>query len=489
MMPALFHHLPPEELGVWLLLGQSWAVMGIFDLGFGFTLTRRIAMAKGKSGGDPNSALTEETLNEIADLVACGRRIYRIMAGGVFLVTWTLGFFYLRNLDFHGLNHATVWTAWTVLCASQGLSVWASVWTCLLQGVGYVGWDALFGSIINATMLISQIIAVLCGGGLVSLSIIAALSSLIQRGVIRTFALRRRPELFALRGRWNPALVRGMVGISIRSWLTAVGGALVYNSDGFFIASSQGAENIPAFRAAFIVVLNVHMLAGVFASSSFVFISHLWQAGQIAEVQRILRRNFHLGMSIMVCGSAAILAAGDSLFNLWLGHGNYVGLLIMAIFTAMFILEQQTFIISIACRATEQESFGGWMMASGLLKFLLAFLLMRLFGLAGLAAATLLAQLLTAHWFAPYHSFRRLQISLRSYLAHMAGPCAVVFTAALCVSYTAVTLLKEESDWIKLILASLGSGTVLIVALWRLVLDPNQQARIINYLQLRLRLS
>ena len=76
LMPVLFRHLPKEELGVWLLLGQSWAALGILDLGFGVTFTRRIAFAKGKSGGDSNSPLTEESTREIADLVATGRRAF-----------------------------------------------------------------------------------------------------------------------------------------------------------------------------------------------------------------------------------------------------------------------------------------------------------------------------------------------------------------------------------------------------------------------------
>src|SRR5881397_3610856 len=122
LMPVLFRHLPKEELGVWLLLGQSWAAMGILDLGFGVTLTRRIALAKGKSGGDPNAPLTSETLREIADLVECGRRIYRVMAFGVFAVAWALGFFYLRHLQLQNLSHTSVWLAWTILCACQGVT-------------------------------------------------------------------------------------------------------------------------------------------------------------------------------------------------------------------------------------------------------------------------------------------------------------------------------------------------------------------------------
>src|SRR4051794_29460896 len=72
LMPVLFHHLPKEELGVWLLLGQSWAAMGILDLASGAPPPRRIALAKGKSGADLNAPLTPETLREIADLVECG---------------------------------------------------------------------------------------------------------------------------------------------------------------------------------------------------------------------------------------------------------------------------------------------------------------------------------------------------------------------------------------------------------------------------------
>src|SRR5205814_5502212 len=111
-------------------------------------------------------------------------------------------------------------------------------------------------------------------------------------------------------------------------------------------ASLQGAPQIPAYRAAFLVVLNLHMLAGVFASSSVVFISHLWQAGQIGEVQRIVERNLRLGLCIILCGSAAVLIAGKTLFDIWLGPSNYVGGAIVAIFVVTFVLEQQTYIIS-----------------------------------------------------------------------------------------------------------------------------------------------
>src|SRR5260370_42031891 len=74
VMPVLFGHFSKEELGVWLLLAQSWAMLGMFDFGFGLILTRRIALAFGKMAATPSGPLPEQTIAEISDLVATGRR-------------------------------------------------------------------------------------------------------------------------------------------------------------------------------------------------------------------------------------------------------------------------------------------------------------------------------------------------------------------------------------------------------------------------------
>src|SRR5882724_4772072 len=121
LLPVLFRHLPKEELGVWLLLGQSWAALGIFDLGFGVTLTRRIAFAKGKSGSDPGATLTDETLREIADLVETGKHVCRALAVFAFVFSMGAGFFYLRTLHLGNVPFPQVWLAWSVICLSQAL--------------------------------------------------------------------------------------------------------------------------------------------------------------------------------------------------------------------------------------------------------------------------------------------------------------------------------------------------------------------------------
>ncbi|MBA3832897.1 MAG: lipopolysaccharide biosynthesis protein [Chthoniobacterales bacterium] len=475
ILPVLFRHLPKEELGVWLLLGQSWVAMGILDLGVSVTLTRRIALAKGKSGPDPDAPLTPESLRDIADLVASGRRIYYVMAGGVFLVSWIAGFFYLRNLHLHNLSHATVWIAWTILCASQALNLLAVVWDCLLLGVGYVGWDALVASFISAMTLAAQIIAVLLGGRLIALASIATAGALSSRFITRWLARRRRPELFRLRGRWNREVLRGLPHTAFRAWLTALGTALVFNSDQFFIAASRGAENIPAFRAAYILVHNITVLAVTFGLASSVFVSHYWQAGDLAAVRRLVERNARLGLLIMLCACAFLLTVAQGLFELWLGPGNFIGYRILAVFLAYETFEAHSYIISTSSRATDDEAFGFSSLAAGLLKIGLAFALLNRFGLLGLALATMLALLLTNHWYAVYRGLKRLQLPLFRYGKDVVVPSLLWALAALLLANAASRLLNDFPAVLRIIGAAGATGAVFFSAFACFVLTQQER--------------
>ncbi len=215
LLPVLFRNLPKEELGVWLLLGQTLAGAAVLDLGFSATLTRRIALAKGKSGSDPSATLTDDTRREIANLLATGKRAYSVIAVIAFIAAWSAGIAYLLQLDYSQLSPQTAVLAWSILCLSQAILLWATLWTCLLQGVGYVGWEALLATLANAGTLAVQIVVVLMGGGLVSMAVVAAAGSITQRLLLFGFARRNRPELFTLQGAWDGSAFRSMVRPSL----------------------------------------------------------------------------------------------------------------------------------------------------------------------------------------------------------------------------------------------------------------------------------
>lgn len=475
LMPVLFRTLPKEELGVWLLLGQSWATLGILDLGFGVTLTRRIAFAKGRSGSDPNIPLSGTTRAEIADLVATGMRIYRVLSGFAFTVSFGLGFIYLRTLELDAVSLPSVWLAWGALCLSQALTVWATPWTCLLQGVGYVGWDAILASFVAALMLIGQIIAALCGGGLVSLAIVAAGGALGQRAVILTFARRKRPELFELKGTWHGDVFRGMVPLASRAWLTALGSGLLLYSDQFVITSMEGASELPAYRAAWVLVHNLTVVATTFGMASGVFVSHLWQVNDLKEVHRIMERNVRFGWLTMLGGAGVLLFAGDSLFSLWIGPGNFIGYPILIAFLVTETLEAQSYIVSCAARATGDEAFAWSYLLAGGLKLGLSIVLARQYGLIGVALGTVIALLLTNHWYVPWRGMRSIRYSRWLLIGRTVVPCAVWFAALAVVLKLCQVEMAAFGSLFKLTTTITITAIAFLAALPWLVLDSAQR--------------
>ncbi len=484
LMPILFHHLHKEELGIWLLLAQSSALIVILDFGLTPVLTRRIALAKGKSGSDPDVALTDETRREIADLVHTGKVLFHGLALTTFLVSSISGLFYLRGLHLSTLSVTVVWLAWGILCLSQAFNMWGQVWNCLLNGVGNVGWDAVLGCFIAIATMLAQITALFCGGGVVALAVVTAVGLFAQRYILLGFSRLRRPDVFAVRGRFDMRLVRDMFSPALRAWATGLGIILVLNTDQFFIASLTTAGQIPAYRAAFLVFYNLNILSVTAANASQVFISHLWQAGELAEVHRLVRRNLRLGLGMMAAGGACILALGPRLFDVWLGTGNFIGYAILGIFLALMWLEAHCYIITQSSRATEDEAFAFWAMGAGILKLGLATVLGMRFGLLGIAAATLIAQLFTNHWYMVYRGLKRLQIGLEGHVTHVLIPVAVLFVVVWGAGVMLLNAGLFGSEVAELIGCVCLSCTILAAFMWFFVLEPGHRVRFFSLWQL-----
>ena len=166
-----------------------------------------------------------------------------------------------------------------------------------------------------------------------------------------------------------------MISPSLRAWATGIGSIMVLHTDQFFIASINGAAQIPAYRAAYLVLLNLNVMAVTAAGASTVFISHLWQAGQIAEVHRVIVRNLRLGLGVMAAGGACILVLGPRLFDAWLGNGNFAGYPILCIFFFASLSGVPQLYHHAGFPGYRRRSLCFWALGGGVLKLTLSALL------------------------------------------------------------------------------------------------------------------
>jgi O-antigen/teichoic acid export membrane protein len=480
LVPLLFRHLSEE------VVGQASIFLGLLDFGFGPTLTRRIAFAKGSSGAHVDVELTAASREKLGDLICTGKVIYRWLALVILIVAGTTGMVLLKNVRLVHLSYHEVLVAWALFCLSYAINTWGGLWSVLLGGLGFVGSASMIGVVVQAIALVVKIVAVVMGGGLLHLALIECVAGIANRQVTLAYLRWKDPQLFRWEGAWSTAEFRSLLNPAVRYWLTSLGAFLILQTDQFFIARYLGIAEIADYRAAYLVIANLNYLALTLSLISNPFYSQLWQAGHLPTFHSVLMRNLSVGLGIMLSGLLAAGCSSPSLFNLWLGPGHFIGFPILLVFSAMMLLETQHGFFAAAARSTEDEVYAPWALGAGLLNLLLTWLLVRRIGLLGVALGTFLAQLMTNNWFCVVHGLKQTKLSFHTYASRVLYPLmflALITFLPIVAALNAVPSLYRN-DWLRLITVSLWCGITLLIYLWNCALTVEERVLLMKKIKL-----
>lgn len=480
LIPTLFGALNKEELGIWFLLAQSTSFVGLMDLGLSPTLTRRIAMSKGSGFKSKKRNSSSVFIPPIEDLIATAKKTYNYLFWIVLIVTILIGFFFFDKLNYENLDKNTVYIAWIFISISNATNVWGSLWSSILRGLGYVGWDAVYDSITKSITILLQLAIALLGGGVIWLAVAGTLGAIALRISMYLFLKSREGELLKQEGEFDRRFLKNMLDPSIKAWVTALGAFIVLKTDQYFIAYFEGSDKIPSYHAAYQLIFNLYFVAVSFASSSSVFVSRLWHSNEIKKIHDLVFKNLRGGLVIFIAGGIYLYFNGQSIIELWLGEGNFVGLPILMIFTVMLFLEAQHVIVAHCSRATEDEAFAGWAMGAGVINLILTYLLIQKYGLMGVALSTLIAQLFTNNWYTLYRGFSRLKISFANYFNRVVVP---VFSFGICIWGLLFLLNYVMEDLLFVITSFLLTCTLLGIYLLYSILGYEE---IIQYIKVKI---
>jgi O-antigen/teichoic acid export membrane protein len=483
LIPVMYRHLDIEVIGMWMLLSQATLFLGLLDFGFGPTLTRRIAFAKGLSGEHVDVELTAESRAKLGDLLRTGRVVFRVLALVIFLLAGCGGTLLLKQVPLQRLAWGQVLGAWALFCVSYAINVWSGLWLTLLSGLGYVGGANLITTIMLVVAAVGKILAVSCGGSLVSLAVIDCVAAVATRQLLRAYFLWKEGHILQLPGRWSSGEFRSIVEPALKFWFTALAAFLVLKTDEIFITYFKGTEAIPDYRSTYMVINCLYNLAITFSLVAMPFYSQLWQAGSLSTLQAILMRNLALALGLMLSGLTAVVMSSPSLFNLWLGPGHFVGFAILIVFCTMLFLETQHVTFTYAARSTEDEVYALCALAAGTLNLILTWFLGKRYGLLGIAMGTMLAQMATSNWYCVHHSLERLQLSFRVYAARVLAPLAGLLSAStlpLLLALPHLPLLPFPwSDWLRVAVVCAWCGAVLAAFLWRFAISAEERLRLL----------
>lgn len=403
LMPVLFRFLAPDELGVWFLLSGAGAFVAVLDLGFSPTLTRHIAFALGKA--DRGEA---EPQNEVADLIASSRTVYRWLSLTVFVIAWPAGIAYLHALDLRPALHESAWLAWTVLCAGHAVTLWSGIVGCILTGLGDVGWESLLTSVTFAATVAGNIIVLSLGAGLVGLALVWLVAELVRRGLGWMMIRRRHPILFAQPGTRNRQLVREMLVPTRQKFLLNAGGLATSKSQTYIVAWMLSASAVPNLAAALMLFNQAAILPLSLIQSAAPFISRASRARDPQGTRRLALRaaGWSSLLALVFCGG--VLLFGRPLLDLWLGPGHYLGPWIMLLIGLAVFLETHQGAWGQLAQALGRVPWRIWLVL-GIASVVAMLVGGRLDGLRGLCIGRVLPGLTLGAWILPRLALRELQ--------------------------------------------------------------------------------
>jgi O-antigen/teichoic acid export membrane protein len=476
----LLRYLPLEVVGIWMVFTSIGAYVMFFDLGMSPTLGREISFAAGDLELDEVARA-----NRIGTLIRSCTTIVAVLAVAMFLIGISGGWSYLSTVVPRSLR-VEVYPAWIIFAAGAALNLIGEGWFAGIYGLGQVFSEKIIRSLGAVLGLIFVSIAVLRHSfmGL-------ATAYLLQAGctisIARYVLFRAGPRTIA-RGQFQLSTIRMIVGPSLKYAATLLGGILILQTDNLVIASILGPKLIPNYQAIAKMVSIMMQLSMMLVMTSLPLASQAYARNDTPQLLRLLNRNLRYSLSVMVILGSFVACFADRVILVWLGPNHFVGFAIVWVLLTVMLLEAHHQSMAAAIMATGKIVFVVPALLAGVLNIIFSILLARRYGLIGVVFGTMLAQVATNNWYAPWYTLRYFRISFREHFRTVLVPIVGLLTT-LVIANLGIRFLTTNIPLILSVFAgALCTGIVGLSVFGIIVLAPEERRRLIGTLR-ALRLS
>jgi O-antigen/teichoic acid export membrane protein len=416
VLPLALRRLSPDELGLWYLFA-SIAELGAFaELGLGLIIGRSASYfmagverlpAHGLLWSAPSAEMRAPNLAGLAGLLGLARRVYFRLIAPILVVMLTAGLvLVLHKMRAMSGTQSTNLLTYGVFSVATVLSISGGYWPQFLVGIGHVrlGQRALLlGLVLNYAV---AAICLLLGVGILSL----ALGQLVLALANLTFA--RRQVFAVLPG--ITSITRLEIRLdelwpaAWRSLLTTLGANMCCQGTLLVCGILSNLATTASYGLSMKLALVVQGFAGVWLLVRLPHIARARAAGDISLAVRLVRGSVARCALTYALGAAGILIVARPLLELMKSRTPLLPPPLLSALLVMigldFFVGFHSAVIVSANRFPHLTIY----VASGLATIALAFGLGASYGVAGIIAAPILAQLVCAYWWIPRRSWVEL---------------------------------------------------------------------------------
>lgn len=403
MSPFLVRSLGDSVYGVWVLIGSLAGYMGLLD--FGITQSTVKYVAEHRARGDQNA---------INRVVTAGFAVFSV-TGFLCLAASLAVASSFNDLFSTPLSRNTA--ALVVVLAGINLAATfpASVFIGVLRGFQRYDIDALVTSVIIVVRSLLLVALINGGSGILAVSSVTLGFDLLRLGFLVRSAYKLNPELRIGRSYFNWSELGSMFKYSLLAFMIVAGRQVILYTDsiviGLFLSTSLVTVYFIAARLVSYLRTLVSEMVGVLAPTA----SELSARQDNVRIRELLIISTKYTLLISLPAAAVFCVLGDRFIELWMGPTYSMSATILIILTVGTIaglleLPADTVLLGIG----RHGQVARFTMLQASVNLLMSILLVRRFGLIGVAVGTTIPMVAFTFVALPLY-FRSLGVSLAGY--------------------------------------------------------------------------
>lgn len=477
LSPYLIRTLGDGRYGVWSLIAEITGYASLLDIGLRGAVTYFVAYYSGRGDSGAIRGVAASAFWTLAGLglVAAGAGMAVAAAFPVLFRTGTL-------------DQQEIFWSMTVLAVMIGLTLPCSLLHSIL--VGFRRQAFANAADIGARILAAGGIALAlsAGGGLVEISLITLGGRLAAWGV-QAWMVWQGPHGISLRPAWfSRERLRDLAGYGAKSLVINLALMVIHRVDLVVVSAFVGIEKVTVYTLGATLVGYLSQLISSVTQSYAPYFSR--DAGADDPAQ--LRRRFAAGMRLasLLAGLLAggLAAFGSPFLALWVGARFVAGPwtdrsdAVMAILLAAHLPRVLQSISWQLLYGTRRVGFLMWLnVGEAAANLTASLILVRHFGLAGVALGTLAPSLAAHGLLMPRYVMKSFGISAGDYLwrAPRAGYLTGLATAA---AGFALTAWRAPANWAEFFAEALTAGLAGGLCIWRAGLEPDEKRKLLALL-------
>ena len=401
----ILHRLGDDAFSLWVLVFSLTGYYGLLDLGVRASIVRYVAKFAATKDEEQLSKFLSTSL---AFYVAIGLVVLLLTAVGV--IYMPVLFHIPRNLL--GTTRVLFLLGGAGIALSFPLSVFAAV----LEGLQKFSWAQL--SQIGITLFRGALIVIALshGGGLLAVGAISVAMNFLSYLVLTWMAFRAFHLQLALRY-FDRQAFRKMLGYGSFAFLILIAERLRFQSDSIVIGAFLSSAAITYFSIGSRLVeystYAVRSMAQIFTPMSSQFAA----TGDFARLRHTLVAGNRACALIVLPLTVILLILGKPIITAWVGARYVSSYSVLAVLIgprAIYLAQSTSTRILLGMGRHRMLAFV--LLLEGGINVILSMLLVRRFGIVGVALGTAIPLTCTSLFFLPRHICRQLQIPIGGFL-------------------------------------------------------------------------